>query len=273
MEIKVEDFNLEATLESGQVFGFTKDSRGRYEGVIFGTLVQLYQDREFLSIEGNGSAVSEHSIRTYFDLDHNLTILYRLLCEDNHLRSIYHRLRGLRIIRQEPWEALACFIISSNNHIKRIQRIRRNLSQAFCRSEFRFPEACDLVSSDERTLRELGLGYRAPFLLSAAGYVSASPVNFNHIRETSYEQAKSELMNFPGVGEKVADCVLLFGFQKYEAFPVDIWILRAMRKLYFRGRKVSGEKVRAYGQKRWGLYAGYVQQYLYYAAKSGMIKL
>ena len=270
MKIAVKDFNLEATLDSGQVFGFSKNSDGKYEGVIDGRYVQLYQEKGFLWAEHNGGKISEDSVQIYFDLGHDLSTLYDLLCEDDRLRPVYERFKGLRVIRQDPWEALACFIISSNNNIKRIQGIRRNLSQTFSNSEYLFPKVRHIAQSKENILRQLGLGYRAPFLLRAAKRVSTGANIFGQIRGSNYEKAKMHLIEFPGVGEKVADCVLLFGFQKYEAFPVDVWILRVMRKLYFRNRKVSEREVRAFAQKRWRQYAGYIQQYLYHGTRQGI---
>ena len=136
-----------------------------------------------------------------------------------------------------------------------------------------FPRACSIAQSDERTLRNLGLGYRAPFLLHTARILARGRELLDEIRKADYREAKARLLKFPGVGEKVADCVLLFGFQKYEAFPVDTWIYRVVKKLYFRNRKVSEEKVQEFGCRRWGKYAGYAQQYLYHGAKEGLFGL
>lgn len=271
MKIQLRDFNLQATLDSGQVFGFTNDSAGGYRGVIDKIPVTLRQDSDCLHIKTEKGELAESSVRKYFDLDHDLSAVYRFLTEDDRLRPAYHQLKGLRVIQQDPWEALACFIISSNNNIKRIQGIRRNLSKAFCDSEFLFPEAPDIARSEERTLRKLGLGYRAPFLLKAAKRISADGDILNRIHQESYEHARTFLMEFPGIGEKVADCVLLFGFQKYETFPVDVWIFRAVKKLYFKNRKISERKARDFAQKRWGPHAGYIQQYLYHGARSGIL--
>ncbi|MBI4394677.1 MAG: hypothetical protein HY583_00620 [Candidatus Omnitrophica bacterium] len=299
MQIQVDDFNLEATLDSGQVFGFVKNGEGIYEGAIGNIAVQIRQNgnqldlthfapgRKIKQIPANGNGLSEKTIRTYFDLDHDLAGLYGLFSQDERLVPLYHQLRGLRVIRQDPWEALACFIISSNNNIKRIQLIRRNLLSAFstpsplpsppCRRRGEgegvnvFPGARAIARSTESELRRLGLGYRAPFLLEAAKKVAVRRLSWDRIHKTSYSESKAELMKFPGVGEKVADCTLLFGFQKYEAFPVDVWIHRVMKKLYFRNRRVSERKVQEFAQKRWGVNAGYVQQYLYHGARRGIV--
>jgi N-glycosylase/DNA lyase len=266
------DFNLEATLESGQVFGFSKNTSGAYQGMIRGCPVTLRQEGRRLLVGSSMGPKTVKIIRRYFDLGRDLKPVYKILKGENFLGENFARLQGLRLIQQDAWEALACFILSSNNNVKRIQGIWKNLERCLSSPDGGFPSPAQIARSHERILRGLGLGYRAPFLLHTAQFVSANPQCLEVIRQSSYEEAKARVLSFPGIGEKVADCVLLYGFQKYEAFPVDVWILRAMRKLYFKNRKVSEEKVRRFGQKRWSLEAGYVQQYLFHGARLGMIE-
>ena len=133
-----------------------------------------------------------------------------------------------------------------------------------------FPSALKIARSHENILRELGLGYRAPFLSRTATFLSNNPDYLETIRHSEYERAKERVLAFPGIGPKVADCVLLYGFHKLEAFPVDVWIARVIRQLYFRKRKISEDKVRRFGMKRWGGHAGYVQQYLFHSARMGV---
>ncbi len=269
MIIKAPDFNLEATLDSGQVFGFSKKQDGTFEGLLGGRPTVLRQEGNFLEVNAQGA--SEAALRRYFHLDYDLAPVYRLLSQDEPLQKIPQQLKGLRVIRQEPWEALAGFILSSNNNIKRIRGIWNRLSQKFSNGSVHFPNAGQIAGSTESVLRKIGLGYRAPFLLKTAKMVSSKPSHFDRIRAAGYAQAKSELIRYPGVGEKIADCVLLFGFQKYEAFPVDVWILRAIEKLYFRNRKISEKKAQEFAQKRWKEHAGYVQQYLYHGVRTGIV--
>ncbi len=269
-EIEAADFNLEATLESGQVFGFTKHAVKLYRGAIDGFPLTLWQSSNTLFVDvDSGRSDWAGRLSNYFDLERDLSPVYQILSERESLGEIVEEFRGLCLIRQDSWEALACFIISSNNNVKRIQGIWRNLSARLGETGTTFPKPLEIARVHERTLRELGLGYRAPYLLRTAQFVSANPVSLELIRRANYEEAKTRLLQFPGIGEKVADCVLLYGFQRYEAFPVDVWILRVMRQLYFKGRSVSEEKIRRFGQKRWGLQAGYVQQYLFHGARRG----
>lgn len=266
MKIKCGDFNLRATLDSGQVFGFARDDDGRYEGVLLGHRVKIGQQGDCLDVKNGNSLLSEDVVRYYFGLDHDLTEVYSILRSDEVLRHSFEAFQGLRLIRQDSWEALACFIISSNNNVKRIMGIYRNLVARFGK----FPTPLQVARSHESVLRELGLGYRAPFLWATAKFLSTNPNYLETIRQGSYEEGKAKVMCFPGIGPKVADCVLLYGFHKLQAFPVDVWILRIMRQLYFKKRKISEDKVRCFGMKRWGAHAGYVQQYLFHAVRMGV---
>jgi N-glycosylase/DNA lyase len=264
--IRAEDFNLEATLESGQVFGFRRSASrpGAFVGRIAGRTVELGRRGAGLAVFGEVPAAE---IRAYLDLERDLAPVYGFLRERAELERALEAFRGLRLIRQDPWQALAGFILSSNNNVKRIQLIWSNLCGMDGNADGAFPEPGRIARCHERRLRELGLGYRAPFLQRSAQFVHANPGCLEAIRDASYGEARERVLAFPGIGPKVADCVLLYGFQKFEAFPVDVWIARAMRKLYFRGRNVSDERLRAYARSAWGGWAGYVQQYIFHAAR------
>jgi len=275
MKIKVDDFDLELTMDSGQVFGFTKDAAKGYTGSLAGVHCRFSQEGNVLAFDKKEALPRAEAVAHYFDLHHDLSLTYSILESDEKLRGLGRSLKGLRLIRQDAWQGLACFILSSNNNVKRIQHIHRNLIRHFeqrRKSGLKgFPSALEIASSHEGVLRELGLGYRAPFLWAASKYVAGNPACLDHIREAEYAEACEKVIAFPGIGPKVADCVLLYAFQKYEAFPVDVWILRIMRKLYFRNRSVSEKKIQEFGQKRWGKDAGYVQQYLFHGARTGII--
>ncbi|MBI4387854.1 MAG: DNA-3-methyladenine glycosylase 2 family protein [Candidatus Omnitrophica bacterium] len=268
--LTVQDFNLSATLDSGQVFGFTRRTDQTYEGAIFGSRVRVFQKSFRICVEASSKKFTETVFRRYFDLDRDLNSIQEILCEEGFKKQL-EPIWGLRLIQQDSWEALACFIISSNNNIKRIQGIWHNLTQKLSKSGSSFPNPTEIARSHERVLRELGLGYRAPYLLRAAQFVSVNPDSLQVIRNSDYGKARERLLRFPGIGPKVADCALLYGFQKYEAFPVDIWMLRTMRKYYFKNRSVTEEKVHRFAQEKWGSHAGYIQQYLFHGARMGFI--
>ena len=273
MKIETREFSLSATLESGQVFGFTNTVEGRYRGVLMDSEVELWEDSEALFAESLNGAISKEKLEDYFDLNRDLLPVYRFLEEDPNLRKLPVALKGLRVIRQDPWEALASFIISSNNNIKRIKLIWNNLSCCLRTSGVRkrFPRPEEIAELDEGKLRELGLGYRAPFLLRTAKRIASDAHFLSEVSQSDYENAKDRLLELDGVGPKVADCVLLFGFHKGEAFPVDVWIERAMKKLYFpRKRRVSESRIAEFARARWGNLAGYVQQYLFHGIRKSL---
>ena len=274
MQIQCKDFNLQTTLESGQVFGFAKGVQGSYSGMLHGSSVEVVQKNGHLDVRGK---VSARVIRDYFDLNRDLSSVYAILAEDPVLAPLRTYIKGLRLIRQDSWEALACFIISSNNNVKRIAGIHRNLCEYFARRRGDldgrpFPSAQEIARSSEKVLRDLGLGYRAPFLWATAMFLSNNPGYLDAVREAEHEEAVERVLAFPGIGPKVADCVLLYGFHRLEFFPVDVWIARIVTKLYFKGRRVPEERIRRFGMKRWGADAGYVQQYLFHGSRTGVIK-
>jgi N-glycosylase/DNA lyase len=271
INLAVKDFNLEATLDSGQVFGFEKQAEAQYVGRIDNEAVHLSQNHDTLQIEGGMLQKSfRNRLQTYFDLNRNLDPVYTFLNEDRAFRHVPNQLKKLRLIRQDSWQALASFIISSNNNVKRIQGIWRNLT-FWIGQGGHFPTPLEIAQSHEGLLRQCGLGYRAPFLLRTAQFIAKNPVCLEMIAKSEYEEARLRVLAFPGVGPKVADCILLYGFGRYEAFPVDVWIYRVMKTYYFPKRSTDDAKVHRFAQKKWGAWAGYVQQYLFHAARCGIL--
>jgi N-glycosylase/DNA lyase len=265
------DLNLSATLDSGQTFSFSAQEDGSFVGRLLGVPVRVSHEQGLLKVVCAPGRLTRERVSEYFDLDRNLTPVYDLLGADPLLKQGMERYRGLRLLKQDPWEATACFIISSNNNIKRIQLIWKRVADHYT-GEGRFPSAEELACSDAGTLRKLGLGYRAEYLLGSAKRVAADPSGFMAIgNDPDMAKAKERLQEFEGVGPKVADCILLYGFHRLESFPIDVWIERVMKKLYFRNRRTPAAKIQRFAAKRWGAHAGYVQQYLFHSVRTGVI--
>ena len=193
------------------------------------------------------------------------------LPQDECLSSLIQRFGGLRIIQQYPWECLAHFILSAFNNIKRIQQMSERLSYEYGRGHqldnktfYRFPHPSAVARATEKELRQLGLGYRAPYLLATARLVDSGKINLGELKSLAYEEIKENLLQCPGVGEKVVECVLLFAYSQWQAFPVDVWIERLIRQNYFpRRRKISLKRLQGWAKGYFGPYAGYAQQYFY----------
>lgn len=188
---------------------------------------------------------------------------------DEVIRAALARHWGLRVIRQEPWECLASFILSSYNNIPRLSGMLEILAQRFgTGGQFPQPEAIAEVPT--RSLRQCGLGFRAPFLRAAAAAVASGRVDLERWRDREDDALREGLLEIPGVGEKVVECVMLFAYGRASAFPVDVWIGRAMRRWYFRGRKVADRRIREFARRHFGNECGWAQQYLYCAARQGL---
>jgi N-glycosylase/DNA lyase len=189
----------------------------------------------------------------------------------------------LRLLRQEQWECLASFILSSTKQIVQIQQIVAVLCERFgapvvvpAGSDpwFAFPSAKRLAECTESELRECKMGFRAPYLLAAAKMVDGGELDLQALENRTAAEARTELIKVPGVGRKIADCVLLFAYGFQEAFPIDVWVMKALRELYFPKRRVKPPRLIAFSETYFGPNAGYAQQYLfhYMRTQSGRAK-
>jgi N-glycosylase/DNA lyase len=205
----------------------------------------------------------------YFALDHPLGEIYATFPADEFSQAALASYRGLRIIRQPWWECLGTFLTSSMKQVSHIRAMSLALRDRFgARVEgsavaaYPLPET--IARTSEAKLRACGLGFRAPNLRETAKWVADGRINLDAIAGMETERAREELCKLPGVGRKIANCVLLFGYERLDAVPVDVWIARVVRAMHGDGKLTELETV---SQKRFGLYAGYVQQYLFHHAR------
>lgn len=269
-------FDLTHTLECGQVFRWGRIGNNEFAGVIGRSLVKVSQHNRRISVKASNSSITPSFIKSYFDLTLDLPHIYNKIGKDKHIRAALKKFDGMRIIKQPLWECLASFIISTYNNIPRIKGIIDNISR--CSGDpvvlegvtsYTFPGAQVFADSSMDRLIRCGTGFRARYLKETAELFLKKKLTVEMLKKIPYAEAKKELMRFPGVGEKVADCVLLFSAGKIEAFPVDVWIKRIIQDLYFKGRVIAEKKIRAFASEYFGEYAGYAQQYLYHYARSG----
>jgi len=265
-------FDLGQTLECGQVFRWQETGDRWWEGVVGGRTIRVRQDGDCLRIQGAGADWA----REYFDLDLDLEAVYERISGDPLVAEAVRRCRGLRIIRQPAWECLASFICATNTHIPRIRGCIKEICERFGepasggeRCAFPTPEA--LAAPGEGPIRSCRLGYRAAYLAGTARAVAGDPGWEKRIRALPTDDARRELQRFPGVGPKVADCVLLFAFGRLEVFPVDVWIHRLVSGQYGVGgarlTPAGYREIRRFAGERFGEYAGYAQEYLYALAR------
>jgi N-glycosylase/DNA lyase len=269
IEIAAPEFSLQATLTSGQTFRWTERG-GWWYGVLGTAVLKIRQEGDRLCCEASDPSVTAERLGAYLALDLDLPAILSSIDLDFQIHQAIARHRGLRVLRQDSWETLASFILASFNNIKRIEGMIAGLCQTFgdpvslngFRS-FSFPRPEAIAAAPERRLRSLGLGYRAPYLKTTARLVAEGRLPLAQLRRLDYPAVKSALLACDGVGDKVADCVALFGCERYEAFPIDVWMERAMR-YYFRHRRPTRRQLHLYAARHFGAYAGYAQQYLYH---------
>lgn len=262
------DLELAHVFECGQCFRWKKEDDGSYIGVIKDGVVRINKVGDNFIIKS--SIENEDEIREYLDLNTNYGEIKNIISKDDvNMQTALNYGTGIRILNQDSWEMLISFIISAANNIPRISKTIENISRAYGakvyfedKEFYLFPTPEELSKATIDDLRALNLGFRDKYIYSATRLVLDGKINLNEIAKMPYKDAKKELIKIPGVGEKVADCILLFSMKKKEAFPVDTWIKKVMSELYVDSRNVK--KISEYAEKRFGEYAGIAQQYLFY---------
>jgi len=262
--------DLRATLDCGQVFHWRKRADGSWEGLIGeGHAVVREDNSRLVVLQGEPGLVNR-----YFAMDHDLGGIYAGFPKDETMLAALDFCRGLRMIRQPAWECLATFITSSMKQVAHIRQmstaLRARFGSAVAGTDLRsYPTPDALASASEDELRACGLGYRAKNLRATAQRVASGAADLETMRELDDENLRDALCQLPGVGRKVANCVMLFGFEKLSAFPVDTWIARIMKRHYWRGRaKPTPAALEKKLAARFGPHAGYAQQYLFHHARS-----
>lgn len=267
--------DLASILESGQAFRWRKDS-GWFVGVIFNNIVKIRQTVEGMEFAcgSDDESVIEPLVRDYLRLHDDLDAIYDVLSFDKRIAAGASLYPGMRILRQEPWECLVSFICSANSNIPRISKNVEDMASSFGKPlqlgnhiRSTFPTPLELAEAGEQKLRELGLGFRAKYVAAVAKIAANGGLDLFALREAAYDEALDALVALPGVGDKVANCVLLFCLDKLEAFPVDVWIDRALREWYaddIGNAKITRKAMRPWAQRYFGRYAGYANQYLFH---------
>ncbi len=289
MEIRLDQsktpFDLDFTLQCGQAFRWKKIGKWWY-GVVRQNVVKVRQNEDVLGFQAYPEELNSKLLESYFRLDDDLPKFYSSILKDEHIKAAVEGFKGLRLMRQEPWECLISYICATNKNIPTIKDMILNISKKFGKKLlfdgqdfYTFPKPNDLANTSTEELKACKLGYRAERVLEASRKVSTREVDLESLGKLNYEEAKTELMELPGVGPKVADCVLLFSLDKLEAFPIDVWMKRIVMEYYadhFESsfvKKVLSKKsltggeynrIGLFGRTYFGKFVGYAQEYLYH---------
>lgn len=260
-------FDLGVSLSCGQVFRWECTGGGWWRGVVGSRRIRIRQEGPVLRFSG----ADEEFITQYFHLDGDLPRILRSVDRDPVIRGAIECCRGLRVIRQPPWECLASYICATYANIPGIKRRISLICERFGDRKkdrdgefFTFPAPETIAAAEVCDIRECRLGYRSSYLLETGRTVACDPEWQERVLALPYAEARCDLLRLSGVGKKVADCVLLFAFGKYEAFPVDVWIQRILTASYPECETLrSYDRISRFGRDHYGNYAGYAQEYLF----------
>jgi N-glycosylase/DNA lyase len=260
--------DLDSTLTSGQAFCWSRTADGRWRGWIDGRPCLVWEHGDVL--RAVGTELTQETVARYFGLNLPMRDIFASFPADPWLERARDFAPGLRVLRQDPWETLCNFICSSLKQIVQIAQINASLRRALGESVdppnlYAFPTAARLVRATEAQLRECRLGFRARHLFVAARQIIQGEVSLENIERMPTDEARETLMQLQGVGEKVANCVLLFAYGRLEAFPIDVWVERVLRQLYFKGSKrVKLARMVDFSHTHFGPFGGYAQQFLFH---------
>ena len=252
------------TFECGQCFRWNADDSGVYTGIVGNSVYKVFSEDGNTYISGDIADADE--LYAYFDLASDYSPAEDFSRYSSFLAGCIEYGRGIRLLRQDPWEASCSFVISQCNNIPRIKKIVETLCSNFGEeiggAYYSFPGAEKIASLSEKDLEVLRSGYRAEYILNTARAVCDGTLDFEELKSIPYKDAKKKLLSVRGIGEKVANCILLFGLGHIEAFPVDTWMKKAL-KAYFPEN---------FDPAVFGDYAGLIQQYIFYYSRSGGIE-
>ena len=269
-------FNLKDIFTCGQCFRWEENEDKSYTGIVKENVINIKEQGNDYVIKSVGNDEIEKLVIDYFDLKRDYTALQEKLSkiDENMEKSIKYG-QGIRLLNQDLWETLISFIISANNNIPRIQKIIKRLSKNFGKKiifenneYYTFPTAQELKDVTIEKYRELGLGFRDKRIYETTQIILENKVNLQELENNPNTlEVRETLLTLPGVGPKVADCILLFSdLKRFEVFPIDVWVNRVMNELYIHGdeNKISKKQIEQIAKEKFGNLAGLAQQYLFY---------
>lgn len=273
---KNDSFDLVHIFECGQCFRWNKEENGSYTGIFKNNVLNVKEENGKIKFQGICEGSIEEVVKDYFDFDTDYTKIKETLSKvDKYLEESIKFGRGIRIVNQDLWEVLISFIISANNNIPRIKGIVERISKQYGKEikyqekvYYTFPTPEELSKASVQDLRKLGLGFRDKRVYETTQKIKNGEIDLNKIEEIKDTNKIREILEtLPGVGPKVADCILLFGLKRFEVFPIDVWVRRIMNDLYIKNEdetKVNKKEIENLAKTKYAEFAGIAQQYLFY---------
>lgn len=284
---EVKNFELPHIFDCGQCFRWDRTERDTYIGIAFGKIIEVEKKDDNVIIHNSSLDDFNNIWREYFDLDRDYSKIKDEFITDPLLKQAVEFGYGIRLLKQEPFEIVISFIISANNRIPMIKRAIKNISKKWGEelnyngeTFYSFPTVEKLKEVTLEEIESCGVGFRAKYIVDTVNRVYDSKMSsegnldfdLNNIKSKGDDECHKLLQNFMGIGPKVADCIMLFSMEKYSAFPVDVWVKRAMQHFYL-APDVSLKKIRDFGRDKFGPLSGFAQQYLFYYARENNISV
>lgn len=275
----VKNFNIKQVVECGQCFRWKKVTDSNYIGVAYGRVIEVVQEDDKIQILNTTEEDFNNIWQEYFDFNRDYSEVKDKLIDDELLKKSMEFGYGVRVLNQEPFEILISFIISARNSIPVISKTINNISKKYGtklqykgEDYYTFPTIEQLSIATEDDIRETGASFRSKYIVDTVRRLKDGELSLEEIMALNDDECHTKLQEFKGVGAKVADCVMLFSMKKTSAFPVDVWVKRAM--IYFYDAKDSSlNKIRIFARDRFGELSGFAQQYLFYYARENKIKI
>ena len=273
----IRDFNITHIFECGQCFRWNREDDGSYTGVVKNKVINVLQQEN--TVEFNNINTDDFDIiKNYFDFDTDYETIKNTLNTDEIMAEAIKFGEGIRILNQEEWETMISFMISANNRIPVIKKVIENLSISFGdyignyrgKEYFSFPTAERLSAAPVERILECKTGFRAPRIKAAATRFLYEKDKIYNIKNMSYDEGLAYLKTYKGIGDKVANCILLFSMKHFDTFPVDVWVRRVMQTLYV-SKETKDADIRKFAENKFGKYSGFAQQYLFYYARENGI--
>ncbi|MBP7279594.1 MAG: 8-oxoguanine DNA glycosylase [Sedimentibacter sp.] len=273
----IRDFNITHIFGCGQCFRWNREDDGSYTGVVKNKVINVLQQEN--TVEFNNINTDDFDIiKNYFDFDTDYETIKNTLNTDEIMAEAIKFGEGIRILNQEEWETMISFMISANNRIPMIKKVIENLSISFGdyignyrgKEYFSFPTAERLSAAPVERILECKTGFRAPRIKAAATRFLYEKDKIYNIKNMSYDEGLAYLKTYKGIGDKVANCILLFSMKHFDTFPVDVWVRRVMQTLYV-SKETKDADIRKFAENKFGKYSGFAQQYLFYYARENGI--
>ena len=275
----VKDFDLDHTFLCGQCFRFEKREENRYIGVASSHLLDIAKVGDDFVMQHTTLEEFQNFWSYYFAFDIDYDKIKKELSKDDVLRCAIHHGQGIRILRQDLFETILSFILSQSNNITRIRGIIQTFCQKFGekivyegREYYTFPHPRDLMGIELEDLADLKAGYRDKYVYRTILAINEGKFSLDDLYHMPTPKAKEALLGLSGVGEKVANCILLFGLSRFDSFPIDVWIRRVMEHFYYEDQKTNPTVIAELAQNSFGDLGGFAQQYLFFYAREQLQK-